>query len=122
MKKILIAIILLLVSAQLGYSQKTSAYDKYIGTWKWVDNQSQSEFIIILKMGTADWTRFGKGTKDCIIGAYRYKKTGVIIAGNTNELSEQKRYSMYPIVILGDEHYMKLYVKDLLVSDKNFQI
>ncbi len=116
MKNIIITL-LFLISTQLGYSQNTSVYDNYVGTWKWVDNQSQSEFMIILKKGSADWSRFGKGIKECIIGAYRYKKNGVIIVGNTGELSEQKRYSLYPIVILGDEHYMRLYVKDYTLQN-----
>lgn len=102
---------------QLGYSQNTSVYDNYVGTWKWEDNLSQTEFIIVLKKGNADWTRFGRGIEDCIIGAYRYKKSGVAIVDNTTELSEQKRYSMYPIVLLGDVHYMRLYVKDYTLQN-----
>ena len=116
MKNLFYLFVFLVLSVQVAYAQET-VYDNYVGTWKWIDQQSQSEFMIMLKKGNADWTRFGKGIKECIIGAYRYKKNGVVIVGNTWELSEQKRYSMYPIVLLGDKHYMRLYVYDYTIQN-----
>ena len=104
---------------QMGYSQEQSVYDNYVGTWKWVDEKTDSEFVIILKKGLADLTLFNRGIKECIIGVYRYKKNGVIVADNTNEISDIKEYLKYPIVIKKNiQSIMKLNIIDYLLKNK----
>ena len=117
MKNLFYLFVLLALSVQVAYAQETD-YDNYIGTWKWVDQQSQSEFTIVLKKGEADWTKFKRRIKPCIIGAYQLKRNGAIVVSNIGILSEPKKfYSMYPIVILGDKHYMRLYVDDYTIQN-----
>ncbi len=115
---ILLITLLLTAPVVLCFSQNNSVYDNYIGTWKWEDNQTQSEFVVILKKGKADWTKFNGGIEDCIIGVYKYKINGTIVEDNTDELDEEKRYSMYPIVLLGDELNMSLDVRDYLLKNE----
>ena len=117
MKHFFILCVILIVSIQIGYSQDQSVYDNYVGTWKWEDKQTDSEFVIILKKSKADWTKFNAGVVDCIIGAYKYKKNGIITSDNLNELIEEKGYIKYPINILGDNSYMRLYVKDYAIKN-----
>ena len=105
---------------QMGYSQEQSVYDSYVGTWKWTDEKTDSEFVIILKKGHADLTLFNRGIKECIIGVYRYKKNGVIVADNTNEISDIKEYLKYPIVIkMNMQSIMKLHIIDYLLKNKS---
>ena len=118
MKKVLIIFILCTVFVQMSYSQNNSVYNNYVGTWKWEHNQTQSEFVITLKKSKADWTIFDDGLVDCIIGVYKYIKNGVVVIDNSNELSEEKSYIKYPIVIMGNEQYMSLIVKDYLLKNE----
>ena len=117
MKRAFISLIVFFVGVCIGYSQEKDVYSDYVGTWKWSEPQTQSELTVVLKRGQADWTRYKKGIKPCIIGAYELKKNGVALVNNLNELSEEKRYSAYPIVLLGNENYMRIYVDDYTIKN-----
>ncbi len=117
MRNIFILLVVIMINVQLGYSQESSVYDSYIGTWKWEDNKTNSEFVIILKKGIADWTKFNAGIVDCIIGAYKFKKDGITVVDTFEQISEEKEYILYPIRIFGSKSHMRLSVADYTIKN-----
>ena len=103
---------------QMGYSQEQSVYDSYVGTWKWVDEKTDSEFMIILKKSKADWTKYNAGTADCVVGVYKYKKEGVVIADNLDQISEHKEYNLFPVRLFPGRNHTRLSVTDFIVKNK----
>ena len=92
-------------------------YSYYVGTWKWEDTASQSEFVI--KLVQAERISSINNTKRVYLkGAYFYKKNGVIVANYMNELNEEKDFVHYPIYVHNDrENNMKLGIRDYLLKD-----
>ena len=101
MKQFLFTLIACLMSMSL-FSQDTQEW--YVGTWKWTDKESDSEIIVKLRLFHGDYPSMReKGARwqfTNIVGAYSYKKNGVIVADNLNEVNENYvEYLKYPIVI-----------------------
>ena len=130
MKRILIILITALTSLQLAVQSKQASarpelsvelmankdYSYYVGTWRWTDTTSDSEFVIKLEITQTpdpDWTI------DYLKGAYRYKKNGVVVADYMEELNESKpMMPKYPIYITADsDNNMELGVRDYLLRD-----
>lgn len=113
MKNLGFTLLLLLISTCL-YAQDIQDY--YVGTWKWEDQSSNSEIIIQLKTYTGVWGFFGdETTYTILVGAYSYKKDGIVVADYLDECS--KNYSSwvgYPIAIWNME---ELHIKDYLLKD-----
>lgn len=91
-------------------------YSYYVGTWRWSDSVTQSEFEVKLELAQTtdpDWC------VDYLKGAYKYKKNGVVVADFMNELDEDKKsFVRYPIYIFADrENNMQLRVRDYLLKD-----
>ena len=87
MKKIGFILLLNIVSI-LGYSQN-EIFDYYVGSWKWENIQTGDSFEIILKKSSYKKTEsFGGGSIDCIIGAYKYVRNGIIIIDNYSEIEQ----------------------------------
>ena len=131
-KTLLLFLITALISLQLAaQSKQTSArpelsvelmankdYSYYVGTWRWTDSTSDSEFVIKLEITQTpdpDWTF------DYLKGAYRYKKNGVVAADYMEELNESKpimtRYSIY--ITADSDNNMELGVRDYLLRNGN---
>lgn len=72
MKKLLLAIVLVLCSVTVK-AQYTVNIDYYVGTWKYENSGTGEEFIMKLKK------KHENGTGDYLVGAYSYKKNGVIV-------------------------------------------
>lgn len=97
MKKVAFILFLNIISI-VGYSQN-EIFDYYIGSWKWENTQTGDSFEVILKKGTLVISEsFGGGTKDCIIGTYKYIKNGVVFVDKTSELNKNYDNAIwYPI-------------------------
>ncbi|MBQ8034748.1 MAG: hypothetical protein IJ267_06420 [Bacteroidales bacterium] len=130
MKRILIILITALTSLQLAAQSKQSSarpelsvelmankdYSYYVGTWRWTDSTSDSEFVIKLEITQTidpDWTI------DYLKGAYRYKKNGVVVADYMEEINKSKQIMpRYPIYITADsDNNMELGVRDFELKD-----
>lgn len=129
MKKTLLFLITTLISLQLAAQSKQASarpelsvelmankdYSYYVGTWRWTDSTSDSEFVIKLEITQTidpDWTI------DYLKGAYRYKKNGVVVADYMEELSVNKDFVLYPIYIFNDcKNNMELGVRDFELKD-----
>ena len=113
MKKI-IHIILLSLLTTLLQAQDTQVY--YVGTWKWEDQSSNSEIIVKLRTYTGVWGFFGdESTYTILVGAYSYKKDGIIVADYLNECSKNhSSWIGYPIAIWDIE---ELCIRDYLLKD-----
>ncbi len=92
-------------------------YSYYVGTWKWEDTTSQSEFIIKLEIAKTidpDWE------VEYLKGGYLYKKNSIVVADYMKELEDNKIFVLYPIYIFCDkENNMNLSVRDYLIKNKN---
>ena len=92
-------------------------YSYYVGTWKWEDTASQSEFVIKLEISKTtepDWE------VDYLRGAYLYKKNGTVVADYMSELNDNKKFVLYPIYIFSNrENHMDLTVRDFLIKNGN---
>ena len=131
-KTLLLFLITALISLQLAaQSKQTSArpelsvelmankdYSYYVGTWRWTDSTSDSEFVIKLEMAEEVSWISGKPFQ-YLKGAYRYKKNGVVAADYMEELNESKpMMTKYPIYIDADSgNNMQLGVRDYLLRD-----
>ena len=87
-----------------------------MGTWRWTDSTSDSEFVIKLEITQTpdpDWTF------DYLKGAYRYKKNGVVVADYMEEINKSKQIMpKYPIYITADsDNNMELGVRDFELKD-----
>ena len=130
MKRILIILITALTSLQLAAQSKQASarpelsvelmankdYSYYVGTWRWTDSTSDSEFVIKLEITQTpdpDWTF------DYLKGAYRYKKNGVVVADYMEEINKSKQIMpKYPIYITADsDNNMELGVRDFELKD-----
>ena len=92
-------------------------YSFYVGTWKWEDTTSQSEFIVKLvqaqRISSLDNTK-----RTYLKGVYLYKKNGEVVADYMSELDEEKEFVHYPIYVHNDrENNMKLGIRDYLLKD-----
>ena len=56
--------------------------DFYVGTWRYTNTTTKEEFTI--KLRKSIHTAYN-AKKDCVVGAYTYKKNGVVILDNMNE-------------------------------------
>ena len=113
MKKIIHIILLSLLTTLL---QAQDTQDYYVGTWKWEDQRSNSEIIIQLKTYTGVWGYLGNTSSyTVLVGAYSYKKDGVIVANFLNEFGENySSYASYPIAIW-DMKYLG--IRDFLLTN-----
>lgn len=103
--------------SQLVQIMENKDYSYYMGTWKWEDTVSQSEFVIKLIMAERT-TGINKNKRYYLKGAYMYKKNGEIVADYMDELNENKEYVQYPIYVLNDRiNNMRLRVRDYLLKD-----
>ena len=90
MKRVLIALLCMVCGTLFSQSKQ----DDFIGTWKWEDQSSNSEIIIQLKTYTGVWGFFGdETTYTILVGAYSYKKDGIVVADYLDECS--KNYSSW---------------------------
>ena len=92
MKKIIYIFTFLLLSTSGMYGQNiTHGYganlDFYVGTWRYTNTSTKEEFTIKLRKSvyTAYNTR-----KDCVVGAYTYKKNGVVILDNMDKFTNNR--------------------------------
>lgn len=98
MRNILI-IILMLVLVNIECLAQDANLNSFQGVWTWVDNTE--EFTIELRLGTFEIPAiFGGGTKECLVGGYKYVKNGITVIDNTNEIQLTKRSIDYPIRVL----------------------
>ncbi len=90
-------------------------YSFYVGTWKWEDTTSQSEFIIKLEIAKTidpDWE------VEYLKGGYLYKKNGMVVADYMKDLNSVKDFIDYPIYIFADrENHMRLRVMDFSIKN-----
>ena len=92
-------IILILISINIDSLAQDANLNSFQGAWKW--SEGTEELTIELRLGTFEIPAiFGGGTKECLIGGYKYTKNGVTIANNINELQLTKRSIDYPIRVL----------------------
>ena len=133
-KTLLLFLITALISLQLAaQSKQTSArpelsvelmankdYSYSVGTWRWTDSTSDSEFVIKLEIAEQVSSISGKPFQ-YLKGAYRYKKNGVVAADYMEELNESKpimtRYSIY--ITADSDNNMELGVRDYLLRNGN---
>lgn len=101
MKKIVLGLLFTLLTINI-YSQDIS-WDFYVGTWEYKNLATGEEFMMKLKKSLAKIQKaFGGGTETCLIGAYIYKKNGVILINCMSQFDEVKKDGMnYPVCITG---------------------
>ena len=93
MKRIGFILLILLTNTCL-YAQDSQEY--YVGTWRWVDNNTNSEIVVKLRLFTGNWET--GGTYTTLVGAYSYKINGEIIADFLNEVNtDYGSWVKYPI-------------------------
>jgi hypothetical protein len=114
MKKIILIFLLSLLTTLL---LAQDSQDYYVGTWKWEDQSSNSEIIIQLKTYTGVCGFLGNTSSyTVLVGAYSYKKDGVIVANFLNEFGENySSYASYPIAIW-DMKYLG--IRDFLLTNE----
>lgn len=114
MKKVILIFLLSLLTTLL---LAQDSQDYYVGTWKWEDQSSNSEIIIQLKTYTGVWGYWGNTSSyTVLVGAYSYKKDGVIVANFLNEFGENySSYVSYPIAIW-DMKYLG--IRDFLLTNE----
>ena len=131
-KTLLLFLITALISLQLAAQSKQASarpelsvelmankdYSYYVGTWRWTDSTSDSEFVIKLEIAEQVSWISGKPFQ-YLKGAYRYKKNGVVAADYMEELNESKpimtRYSIY--ITADSDNNMELGVRDFELKD-----
>lgn len=92
-------------------------YSYYVGTWRWEDSTTQSEFVIQLVL-TERISSINRARRTYLKGAYLYKRGGEILVDYMNELSEDKDFVRYPIYVHNDgDNNMQLGVRDYLLRD-----
>ncbi len=112
MKRILI-IIFIFISVSV-YSQRINL-SPLEGTWEWKDNSTNSEFVIILKKINYNWPQMMGGQLDsALVGGYKYKKNGKVLADNLQEFYTNKYPFDYPIRI---SSILSLGVHDYLTTN-----
>ena len=88
MRKITYIFAFLLLSASSTYGQNirqwyTANIDFYVGTWRYTNTSTNEEFTI--KLRKTVYTSSSLVRRDCIVGAYTYKKNGAVVLDNMNE-------------------------------------
>ena len=92
-------------------------YSYYIGTWKWEDTTSRSEFIVKLEMGR---TKDPEWVTDYLKGGYRYVRQGVILVDCIDDIQCDMEFVHYPIYIFSDnDNNMSLRVWDYHIKNGN---
>ena len=88
MNRLIYIFTLLLLSSNTTYGQNMRQWystnlDFYVGTWRYTNTTTKEEFTIKLRksvyitMTNIKW--------DCVVGAYTYKKNGVVVLDNMNK-------------------------------------
>lgn len=95
MKKVILIFLLSLLTTLL---LAQDSQDYYVGTWKW--ESADSEILVKLKIYNYNSKWAPNAQYTMLVGAYSYKKNGVVLADSLDEL--EKNYSSwikYPIAI-----------------------
>jgi len=88
--------VIILFLAGISFSlqaQHTANLDFYAGTWTYVNTQTGEEFVLKLRK-----TIEHRGSRECLVGAYTYKKNGKIVTDCMEQFS--KTQSVYTMPIL----------------------
>ena len=92
MRKIIYIFTLLLLSVSSMHGQSIEQWystnlDFYVGTWKYTNTTTNEEFTIKLRKSVYIAYNI---RRDCIVGAYMYKKNGVTILDNMNKYTDDR--------------------------------
>jgi len=87
MNRLIYIFTLLLLSSNTTYGQNVEQWhstnlDFYVGTWRYTNTTTKEEFTIKLRKSV--YTAYDI-RRDCVVGAYTYKKNGVVVLDNMNK-------------------------------------
>ena len=97
MRKIIYIFTLLLLSVSSMHGQSIEQWystnlDFYVGTWRYTNTPTNEEFTIKLRKSV--YTAYNI-REDCVVGAYTYKRNGVVVLDNMNEYTKDRSMGVH---------------------------
>ena len=94
MKKLIIILSLIVMSSGIKSQGYTANLDSFVGTWKYVNEATNEEFILKLRKSVY-LTRYEIA---CLVGTYMYKVNGDVVINTMDEFDSDKYALDMPVM------------------------